>query len=96
MLGKIYNNFTKINYKQNLQIKIFYIDGLFLGDEFAAQDLEFLMSNKVNNVINWCGGQLNDLWVNIGVNYLTFQWPEDAPIIILDKNDLVMKQVSNT
>ena len=54
-----------------------HIDGLFLGDEFAAQDLEFLISNKVNNVINCCGDQLNNLWVNIGVNYLTFNWSQE-------------------
>jgi hypothetical protein len=27
-------------------------DGLFVGDEFAAQDLEFVVTNKVTHVIN--------------------------------------------
>lgn len=27
-------------------------DGLFIGDEFAAQDLEFIVTNKVRNIIN--------------------------------------------
>ena len=27
-------------------------DGLFVGDEFAAQDLEFVVANKVTHVIN--------------------------------------------
>lgn len=31
-------------------------DGLFIGDEFAAQDLEFVMANKVSHVIN-CSGR---------------------------------------
>jgi hypothetical protein len=30
-------------------------DGLFIGDEFAAQDLEFVMANKVTHVINCAG-----------------------------------------
>jgi hypothetical protein len=27
-------------------------DGLFIGDEFAAQDLEFIATNKIGHVIN--------------------------------------------
>lgn len=27
-------------------------DGLFVGDEFAAQDLEFVVANKVTRIIN--------------------------------------------
>ena len=27
-------------------------DGLFIGDELAAQDLEFLITNKVSSIIN--------------------------------------------
>ncbi|CAI2382304.1 unnamed protein product [Moneuplotes crassus] len=69
------------------------IDGLFLGDEFAAQDLEFLISNKVNNVINCCGGQIDNLWVNIGINYLTFNWSQECVETILDPNDVVMQQI---
>jgi hypothetical protein len=30
-------------------------DGLFLGDELAAQDLEFLVSCKVTHIINTAG-----------------------------------------
>ena len=31
-------------------------DGLFIGDEFAAQDLEFVVANKVTHIIN-CSGR---------------------------------------
>jgi len=27
-------------------------DGLFLGDQFSAQDLEFVVTNKVTRIIN--------------------------------------------
>jgi hypothetical protein len=30
-------------------------DGLYMGDLIAAQDLEFLMTNKVTNIINCAG-----------------------------------------
>jgi hypothetical protein len=30
-------------------------DGLFLGDEYAAQDLEFVVTNKVSRIINCAG-----------------------------------------
>lgn len=27
-------------------------DGLFLGDQFSAQDLEFVVTNKVTRIVN--------------------------------------------
>jgi hypothetical protein len=30
-------------------------DGLFIGDEFASKDLEFVVSNKVTHIINCAG-----------------------------------------
>ena len=30
-------------------------DGVFIGDELAAQDLEFVVANKVTHIIN-CSG----------------------------------------
>ena len=30
-------------------------DGLFIGDEFSAQDLEFIVANKVTHIINCAG-----------------------------------------
>ena len=62
-------------------------DGLFIGDEFAAQvskrglihfgviqDLEFVMANKVSHVINCSGRQIPNHWEAIGVVYLKFNW----------------------
>jgi len=31
-------------------------DGLFIGDSFAAKDLEFVVANKVSKIIN-CSGR---------------------------------------
>lgn len=58
-------------------------DGLFIGDEFAAQvnnlkliiqDLEFVVANKVSHVINCAGRQIPNHWEAIGVVYLTYYW----------------------
>ena len=33
-------------------------DGLFIGDSFAAQALEFVVANKGSRIINCCGRQV--------------------------------------
>lgn len=33
-------------------------DGLFIGDEFAAFDAEFVVANKVSHIINCAGKQI--------------------------------------
>ncbi|CDW88742.1 dual specificity catalytic domain containing protein [Stylonychia lemnae] len=52
-------------------------DGLFLGDEFASQDLEFVIANKVTHIINCAGRQIFNQWTPVGVKYLTFYWLDD-------------------
>jgi hypothetical protein len=52
-------------------------DGLFVGDEFAAKDLEFVEGNKVTHVINCAGRQINNQWEDLEVNYLTYLWEDN-------------------
>jgi len=52
-------------------------DGLFVGDEFAARDLEFVEGNKVNRIINCAGGQVSNQWEDLEVNYLTYIWEDN-------------------
>lgn len=78
-------------------------DGLFIGDEFASQvssnrhssikDLEFIFANKVTRVINCAGRQLSNLWENIGVIYLTFNWQDVENQMLFDKEDRVTSQI---
>lgn len=49
-------------------------DGLFIGDELASTDLEFVVANKVTHIINCAGKQIQNHWEPIGVAYLTFFW----------------------
>ena len=50
------------------------MDGIFMGSKEAAQDLNFLMVNKISGVINCIGHTLPNYAVNMGVKYLTFRW----------------------
>jgi len=52
-------------------------DGLFIGDSFAAKDLEFVVANKVTKIINCSGRQVQNQWTNIGVEYLTYHWLDE-------------------
>lgn len=62
-------------------------DGLFIGDEFAAQDLEFVVANKVTRIINCAFRQVPNHWEPIGVHYLSFAWFDTENQIILDNSD---------
>lgn len=62
-------------------------DGLFIGDQLAAQDYEFVVTNKVTHIINTSGLQIRNYWESIGVKYLTFDWVDQDCQIILDSNN---------
>jgi protein-tyrosine phosphatase len=70
-------------------------DGLFVGDEFAAQDLEFVVANKVSHVVNCAARQVPSHWEPIGVNYLSFYWLEhDSQMLFDNKDDAVNRLYS--
>ena len=67
-------------------------DGLFIGDEFAAQvyffpplshnfyknkqDEELIFSNKITHIINCAANDIPNNWEHEGVVYLSFFWEE--------------------
>ncbi|CAD8102853.1 unnamed protein product [Paramecium primaurelia] len=53
------------------------IDGLYIGDQSAAHDLEFLITNKIKKIINCAGKQIPNHWESIGIQYLTYGWIEN-------------------
>ena len=61
-------------------IKVF--DGLFIADEIAAGDLEFLSSNKVKKIINCSCMQIPNHWSSIGIEYISFDWREEYEIYV--------------
>lgn len=70
-------------------------DGLFIGDQYAAQDLEFVVGNKVSHIINCSGKQVPNHWEPIGVKYLTFNWLDSPSQIILDSSDKNFVKIYN-
>lgn len=42
-------------------------DGLFLGDYEAAQDLEFIVANKITRIINCSGREVPNGWERSGI-----------------------------
>mmetsp|Transcript_38235 Transcript_38235/g.43392 ORF Transcript_38235/g.43392 Transcript_38235/m.43392 type:complete len:697 (-) Transcript_38235:2729-4819(-) len=67
-------------------------DGVFLGDEYAAQDLEFIVSNKVAFVINCAALEVPNHWESLGVQYLSYSWYDNNQQILLDGQDIVARQ----
>lgn len=62
-------------------------DGLFIGDEFAAQDLEFVVANKVTRIVNCASRQVPNHWEPIGVHYLSYSWFDTENQVVLDSSD---------
>jgi len=42
-------------------------DGLFIGDDFASKDLEFIQNNKVTRIVNCAGLEVDNSLMDIGV-----------------------------
>lgn len=53
-------------------------DGIFVGNITASQDHDFIVMNKITHIINCAGGELQDLFMDDGVKYLTFPWKDTA------------------
>lgn len=70
-------------------------DGLFIGDELAAQDFEFAISNKVTHVINCSGKQIRNYWEHLGIKYLTFNWYDHDHQVVLDNSDKNSEAIFN-
>lgn len=70
-------------------------DGLFIGDSFAAKDLEFVVANKVSKIINCSGKQIQNQWTNIGVQYLTYRWVDEENQVLFDMTDKTTNEIFN-
>ncbi|CAD8044326.1 unnamed protein product [Paramecium primaurelia] len=64
-------------------------DGLFLGDQFAAQDLEFIVTNKVSRIINCASKQIPNHWESIGIVYMSFPWLDNDQQVILQQDEII-------
>ena len=68
-------------------------DGLFIGDEFSAQDLEFVVANKVTRIINCASKQVANHWEAIGVKYFSLYWQDSDNQVIFDNKSHVFNKI---
>ncbi|CAK55778.1 unnamed protein product (macronuclear) [Paramecium tetraurelia] len=67
-------------------------DGLFLGDQFASQDLEFIVTNKVSRIVNCACKQIPNHWESIGIVYMSLPWIDnDTQVKLQDLINQVIK-----
>ncbi|CAK60349.1 unnamed protein product (macronuclear) [Paramecium tetraurelia] len=64
-------------------------DGLFLGDQFASQDLEFIVTNKISRIINCASKQIPNHWESIGIIYMSFPWIDNNQQIIFQSDESI-------
>jgi len=57
--------------------------------------LEFIISNKVQRVVNTAGMQLTNHWDSIGVQYLTLNWQDDEKQILFDEGEKIPDEIFN-
>lgn len=60
-------------------------DGLFIGDQYAGQDLEFVVANKVTHIVNCVAGHVPNHWEPIGVRYLCFSWEDTESQVLFEE-----------
>ncbi|CAD8132498.1 unnamed protein product [Paramecium pentaurelia] len=64
-------------------------DGVFLGDQFASQDLEFIVTNKVSRIMNCASKQIPNHWESIGIVYMSFPWLDNDQQIIFQSDETI-------
>lgn len=68
-------------------------DGLFICDELGAQDLEFVVANKVTRVVNCAGTQMPNHWEPVGILYLTLNWQDDEKQTLFDSQERIPDEI---
>ena len=64
-------------------------DGLFIGDLESCQDPEFLELNKISNLVNLAGAEVENMWEAHGLAYLTYAWDDEENCILFDDDNQV-------
>lgn len=62
------------------------MDGLFIGNQEAAQEIDFISTIKCTNIINCAGHSVPNLFVRLGVKYLTLRWLDCKTQTLFDSN----------
>jgi len=69
------------------------ISGIFIGNQEAAQEIEFISSIKCSHIINCAGHSIPNLFVRMGIKYLTLRWLDCKTQILFPPNMKTFRQV---
>jgi hypothetical protein len=70
-------------------------DGLFVGNQDASIDTDFLAENQVSGIVNCAGRSVPNSWETLGIRYITFDWFDNDSQIILEKGSSLVDQVTD-
>jgi hypothetical protein len=70
------------------------VDGIFIGNKEAAQDFDFIMSNKISSIVNCAGSTVPNALRRFGCKYLTFRWVDCGSTVIFDPKVLISQKQS--
>lgn len=68
-------------------------DGLFIGDAETSQDPEFLELNKINNLINFSGREVSNVWAAHGLVYNTYNWEDREDFKLFDAKHEILQEI---
>jgi protein-tyrosine phosphatase len=70
-------------------------DGLFIGDEATAANLDIIIQFKITHMLNAAGTQIINSWESIGIKYLTLNWSENPNQNLFDQRDEIANRIVN-
>jgi hypothetical protein len=70
-------------------------DGLFIGDAETSQSEVFINDNKISNLINLSGREVQNIWSSHGLVYLTYYWEDrlDYKLFVNHEDTMLMDLV---
>ena len=68
-------------------------EGLYIGDQIAATNLDVVIQFKLTHMINSTGKQIINAWETIGIKYLTLNWQESPSQNLFDSLDEIANKI---
>ena len=70
-------------------------EGLYIGDQIAATNLDVVIQFKLTHMINATGKQIINAWETIGIKYLTVNWQESQTQTLFDPVDEIANKIKD-
>jgi hypothetical protein len=69
------------------------LDGLFIANQDAAQEIDFISSIKCAHIINCAGHSVPNNFIRLGIRYLTLRWLDCKTQLLFDSNMKTFRQI---